>query len=57
MIKVGQIISVTPTKVRFDGDTSDQLIPLSLVGYTPTTGHRVIMVRAGTGWIIVGEYA
>lgn len=57
MIRVGQIISVTPTRVRFDGDTSDQLIPLSLVGYTPTSGHRVLLVKAGSGWIIVGEYS
>ena len=57
MIRVGQIISVTPTKVRFDGDTSDHLIPLSLVGYTPTTGHRVLLVKVGSGWIILGQYA
>jgi hypothetical protein len=55
-LAVGQVISISPTKVRFDGDTSDQAVPLSLDAYTPATNDRVLLAKVGASWIIVGDF-
>jgi hypothetical protein len=56
-LAVGQVIAVSPTKVRFDGDTSDQTVALDLTDYTPTTNDRVLLAKVGSGWIIIGAYS
>lgn len=52
----GVVTDTSPLTVRFNGDTVgvEGCIPLS--GYTPTTSDEVLLVRAGSDWMIVGDY-
>lgn len=51
----GSIISTSPLAVRFAGDTSDTSIDLWLASYTPVTNDRVMLMKVGSQWVIVGE--
>lgn len=52
----GQVIDTSPTLIRFAGDASgDTQVDLRLSAYTPTTGDKVLLIRVGTGWCVVGE--
>lgn len=42
--------------VQFDGESvaSTKTYPY-LSSYTPTAGHRVLLVRSGSTWVVVGR--
>lgn len=43
-------------KILFDGETvvSGKAYPY-LASYTPVAGHRVLLLRAGHAWVVVGR--
>lgn len=52
----GQVTGVSPTKVRFAGDTSGDIeVSLRLSAYTPTTTDKVLLLKVGTQWVIIGK--
>jgi hypothetical protein len=55
IITWGEVISVSPTEVRFAGDTADVEVELYLSSYTPTTNDRVLLIKVGETWVIIGD--
>ncbi|HSG29506.1 MAG TPA: hypothetical protein VLA34_13585 [Candidatus Krumholzibacterium sp.] len=53
----GDVLGVSPTLVRFAGDTADTQIDNWLTSYTPTTNDRVILLKVGSTWVILGDIA
>ena len=51
----GDVLGVSPTLVRFAGDTANTQIDNWLSSYTPTTNDRVILLKVGNTWIILGD--
>lgn len=51
----GEVIGVSPTLVRFAGDTADTQVALALSSYTPTVNDTVLVVKTGVSWVIVGD--
>jgi len=51
----GTVIDVSPTKVRFSGDIVDVEVTTKLSGYTPTTNDKVVLLKIGTAWVIIGD--
>lgn len=45
----------TGATVTFDGETVTATREYPAVGYTPVAGDRVVLLRVGHGWVIVGE--
>ena len=56
-LKFGLVTGVSPTSVRFPGDTGTSVIALSMDSYSPTTNDRVVLARVGSQWIILGDYS
>jgi hypothetical protein len=54
---VGQVISVSPFQVRLFGDTSGSIPMLSVSGYSPTAGDKVVAAKVGLQWIVLGAYS
>jgi hypothetical protein len=54
-IAVGQVTSTSPLEIRFYGDTGDTAVT-ALAHYTPATNDKVILVKVGPQWFIVGEF-
>lgn len=43
-------------RVQFDGDDSESVRRFAyLASYAPTAGDRVLLLRAGSSWVIVGR--
>lgn len=55
VIAWGEVIDVSPTMVRFAGDTGDTQVSLALSTYTATTNDRVVLIKVGTAWAILGK--
>jgi len=55
VIAWGVVISVSPTEVRFSGDTIDVEVTTKVSGYTPTTNDIVICLKVGAAWVIIGD--
>lgn len=55
VITWGVVTSVSPTEVRFGGDTVDVEVASKLAGYTPTTNDVVVLLKVGTSWVIIGD--
>lgn len=55
LITWGDVSGTTPTLVRLRGDTADTQIDLWLTSYTPTTNDRVILLKVGGSWVILGD--
>ena len=55
IITWGQVISITPTQVRFAGDTNDVPVSLRLGSYTPTAGDKVALLKIGAQWVVLGK--
>jgi hypothetical protein len=51
----GEVISVSPTEVRFAGDSSEVEVSTKLSSYTPTTNDIVVVLKVGTAWVIIGD--
>lgn len=45
----------TAATVVFDGETVAAVREYPSVGYTPVAGDRVVLLRTGHGWVIVGK--
>ena len=57
LVAWGDVISTSPTLVRFAGDTADTQVDGRMSSYTPTTSDRVVCLRVGARWIILGDLA
>lgn len=44
-----------PVTVRLARDQTDVTVTLWLSSYTPTTSDKVLLVRTGQQWVIVGD--
>lgn len=55
VIAWGEVTGVSPTLVRFAGDTGDTQVTLRLSSYTATTNDRVVLLKVGTSWAILGK--
>lgn len=53
----GVVTATSPLTVRLNGDTAAVEVALSLDSYTPVTNDTVLLVRAGSDWIVVGDYS
>lgn len=51
----GSVTATSPLEVRFAGDTTSTSIDLWLSGYTPVTNDRVMLMKVGSQWVIIGE--
>ena len=51
----GEVISISPTEIRFAGDTVDVEVNTKLSSYTPTTNDIVVLLKVGTAWVIIGD--
>lgn len=63
LVKMGTIdpayngtVGVTGAKVKFDGESAvSGRGYLPLASYTPVVNHRVLLLRAGNTWVILGK--
>ena len=58
------VMAIAPVTVAFDGEIDDTGVAITtpmtmkyLKSYTPTVNDRVIMLRVGKSWVIVGAIA
>jgi hypothetical protein len=54
-IRWGEITGLSPTLVRFSGDTEDVEVERYLGSYTPVENDRVVLLKVGSAWVILGE--
>jgi hypothetical protein len=54
-ITFGDVTGVSPLEVRIAGDTTSTQIGEYAAAYTPTSNDRVIVLRLGPTWIILGD--
>lgn len=51
----GKVTSTSPVQVTFAGDTSGTTVGLRDDGYTVTLNDKVMLVKVGAQWIILGK--
>ena len=53
----GLVTSTSPTMVRVAGDVTDTQVDSTVMSYTPAAGDKVILMRLGSAWLIMGGFA
>ena len=52
----GNVTKISPkVKVEIEGETTSTTIISGLSGYTPTLGDKVVLLKSGNSWIILGK--
>ena len=51
----GEVTQVSPLQVKLAGDTTSTDIPRRLSNYTATLNDRVILIKVGNIWVILGK--
>ena len=55
MVAWGDVTVADPLTVRFAGDTAGTNVKRRLSVYTPVAGDRVVLLRVGSSWIVIGN--